>query len=194
MAKEVIGVGAVANDGTGDTLRASMVKVNDNFTELYLKKYGFVDYNDLATATTPITITGGGGFVYLTNDELGAFTNKSYPPGGVTDVWDSSTNAFDFSELNLGSKMDYRLDVTITTTAANQEVDLQIELAIGAGVYSLSVAQRQYKTAGTYPAVVSNFVYMGDSNTMDNPAKFKISSGNNATVIVNGWACAITLY
>jgi hypothetical protein len=90
--------------------------------------------------------------------------------------------------------MDYRLDVTITTTAANQEVDLQIELAIGASVYSLSVAQRQYKTAGTYPAVVSNFIYMGDSNTMNNPAKFKISSGNNATVIVNGWACAIILY
>lgn len=194
MAKEIINVGAVANDGTGDTLRASMVKANNNFNELYLKKSGFLDYNDAATAITPISVTGGGGFVYLTNDGLGSFTNKTYPPSGVTDVWDSSTNAFDFSELNLGSVMNYRIDVNITTTAANQEVNLQIELAIGASVYSLSVAQRQYKTAGVYPAVISNFIYMGDSNTMDNPAKFKISSSNNATVVVNGWACAINLY
>ena len=35
MAQQIIGVGAVANDGTGDTWRASMVKSNDNFTELY---------------------------------------------------------------------------------------------------------------------------------------------------------------
>jgi hypothetical protein len=35
MAKQTINVGTVANDGTGDTLRASFVKANENFTELY---------------------------------------------------------------------------------------------------------------------------------------------------------------
>jgi hypothetical protein len=35
MAKQTINVGTTANDGTGDTLRASFVKVNDNFTEVY---------------------------------------------------------------------------------------------------------------------------------------------------------------
>ena len=35
MAKSVIGVGSIANDGTGDTLRAAGVKINDNFSELY---------------------------------------------------------------------------------------------------------------------------------------------------------------
>ena len=35
MAKQTIGIGTTANDGTGDTLRAAMDKVNDNFTELY---------------------------------------------------------------------------------------------------------------------------------------------------------------
>lgn len=35
MAKQTINVGTTANDGTGDTLRASFVKVNENFTELY---------------------------------------------------------------------------------------------------------------------------------------------------------------
>lgn len=35
MAKQVIGIGTTANDGTGDTLRDAMDKINDNFTELY---------------------------------------------------------------------------------------------------------------------------------------------------------------
>lgn len=35
MAKQTIAIGSVANDGTGDTLRAAMDKVNDNFTENY---------------------------------------------------------------------------------------------------------------------------------------------------------------
>ena len=194
MAKQVIGIGAVANDGTGDPLRDAFDKTNDNFTELYEKKYGFLDYNDTATATTPLVVTGGGGFTYLTNDGLGAFTNKTYPPQGVTDVWDAGNSRFHFNQLVLGSKMDYRLDISITTASANQEVDVQIELAIGGSAYSLSVAQRFYKSAGTYPLVLSNFIYMGDTNTMNNYGKFKIQSPSNATVIVNGWACSIHLY
>jgi hypothetical protein len=35
MAKQTIGIGASANDGTGDTLRVALDKVNDNFDELY---------------------------------------------------------------------------------------------------------------------------------------------------------------
>ena len=35
MAKQAIGIGTTADDGTGDTLRAGGDKVNDNFDELY---------------------------------------------------------------------------------------------------------------------------------------------------------------
>jgi hypothetical protein len=35
MGQQTINVGTTANDGTGDTLRDSFVKVNDNFTEVY---------------------------------------------------------------------------------------------------------------------------------------------------------------
>ena len=34
MAQVTLNVGTNANDGTGDTLRDAMVKVNTNFTEL----------------------------------------------------------------------------------------------------------------------------------------------------------------
>jgi len=35
MAQQTLNIGTNANDGTGDTLRAAMDKVNDNFTEIY---------------------------------------------------------------------------------------------------------------------------------------------------------------
>jgi Bacteriophage T4 gp9/10-like protein len=35
MSQQTINVGTVANDGTGDTIRAAMNKTNANFTELY---------------------------------------------------------------------------------------------------------------------------------------------------------------
>lgn len=35
MSRQIVNVGAVANDNTGDTLRAGGIKVNDNFTEVY---------------------------------------------------------------------------------------------------------------------------------------------------------------
>lgn len=156
--------------------------------------FGFFDYNDSATATTPINVPNNGTFVYLTNDGLGAFTNKNYPPSGITDVWNATTNTFDFSQLPLGSKMDYRLDLEITTNSNNQEVNVVLELGIGGFNYDLSVAERSYKTPKTHKLVVSNFAYMGDLNTRDNGAKFKVSSDGVVTVKVNGWACYIHKY
>ena len=35
MAKQVIGIGTIVNDGTGDSLRVGADKTNDNFLEIY---------------------------------------------------------------------------------------------------------------------------------------------------------------
>ena len=37
MAKQVIGIGTAANDGSGDPLRTAGDKINDNFNEFYSK-------------------------------------------------------------------------------------------------------------------------------------------------------------
>ena len=35
MAKQTVGIGSSANDGSGDTLRVGADKINDNFNEIY---------------------------------------------------------------------------------------------------------------------------------------------------------------
>lgn len=60
MAKQTINVGTTANDGTGDTLRASFIKVNDNFTEVYNNanpQLVAASYSDGTTVTGTTTET-----------------------------------------------------------------------------------------------------------------------------------------
>ena len=61
MSRLVLNVGTNANDGTGDTLRDAMIKVNDNFTEVY-GSAGF----DLTT----IQVTGNEIRATRTNDDI----------------------------------------------------------------------------------------------------------------------------
>lgn len=154
---------------------------------------GFLDYNDAATAGTPITVPSNNTYVDLTNDEQGAFTNKTYPPVGVNDVWDAAANRFDWEDLLLGDMVDIRLDVEVTTTAANQTVDIALEMNTDGGSYEIPFEATQYKSAGSYVINRFNGVYMGDSGTLGGRAKFKIRSDNNATVIVRGWYCKVLI-
>ena len=191
MAKQTIDLGTVPNDDTGDTLRAGGDKINDNFTELY-DRTGFFDYNDLATTGTPIAVTPGTSPLALTNDELGAFTNKTYPPIGVTDVWDASGGVFDWSELSLGDTVDIRLDVDVITTSVNTEIKIDLHLGTGGGVYTIPwILETNFKTTGTHKLNRFNGIYMGDINTRDNGGQFMITTDSNCTVVVNGWYCRV---
>ena len=49
MAKQTVGVGSSANDGTGDTLRTGAGKINDNFNEIYAE---FGDGTNLSNGNT----------------------------------------------------------------------------------------------------------------------------------------------
>jgi len=55
MARQNLGTGSTANDGTGDTLRAAATKINSNFVELYQKLGGD---SDLLSGELSVTANG----------------------------------------------------------------------------------------------------------------------------------------
>lgn len=193
MAKQTINVGTAANDGTGDTLRNAMIKVNSNFTELYdAHKIGFLDYADLATQTIPISVTGGTGDVNVPNDGLGSYTNILYPPDGVTKVWDTTNNVFDWSELSLGDMVDIRLNLQVTTLSLNTEINVDLHLGSGGSAYSIPfITSSNFKTVGTYELIRYNSIYMGNLDTLNSGGVFKISSDSDINYKVIGWYCKI---
>lgn len=148
---------------------------------------GFFDYNDLATATTPINIPGTSTFIQLTNDGAGPFSNDAYAPVGVTDIWDTVNDRFFFTDLKLGDQVGVRVDIEVTTTVANQQVRLALELGNGGSPYDLVFHTQTFKTAGTYNIVRYIQFYIGDANTLNNFGILKASSDGSATIVVNGW-------
>lgn len=155
-------------------------------------RVGYFDYNDLATQSTPLSLVAN---VYkkLTNDTLGPNTNRLYPPAGVTDVWTGgATNQFTWAQLRRHDLIDLRVDLSFTSTMANQTCEVAMDLAIGSGgPYSLTFQYNEFKSAGTYPIVLSTGIYMGDLNTLNFPAEFKVRSDATGTLKVNGWYCKV---
>lgn len=149
---------------------------------------GWADYNDNATSGTPLSVTGGGAAVALTNDTLGTFTNTSNLPDGVTSLWNPSTNKFVWTDLKIGDMVDIRLDITITTASSNTSVNVLLHLGAGGGAYTIPfIQEHNFKTSGTHQITRFNSIYMGDSNTLNNGGQFKITADANCTVTVNGW-------
>jgi hypothetical protein len=73
---------------------------------------GWADYNDTATTGSPIAVTAVP--AVLTNDGLGVNTNTAYLPiggNGITQLWNTSSNGFDFSDLNVGDMLEIRMDI-----------------------------------------------------------------------------------
>lgn len=79
MANQIINVGAVPNDGTGDTLRVAFIKTRDNFAELYnLTDAIPVDVSDL-------TDTGN----LLFDGSYDSLNNLPTIPSDISDLTDT---------------------------------------------------------------------------------------------------------
>jgi hypothetical protein len=93
MTKKIIDIGQKGNDGTGDSLRESFRKINDNFTELY----SAVGLGDALTFTglidTPNTYVGNDNSIVSVNNTGTELTFKQLVGGsGVTFDFDSNPN------------------------------------------------------------------------------------------------------
>ena len=58
MAKQTISTGAVANDGTGDTLRSAGQKINANFTEIYNALGDGLTFNQVSLDSNSLVFEG----------------------------------------------------------------------------------------------------------------------------------------
>jgi hypothetical protein len=116
MAKQVINIGAVANDGTGDTLRAAFDKVNDNFTEAYN-----LDINQLSNVDTT-GVTNGKVLAY--NSTTGKFQPSALVyASNLTDLNDVTVASPATGEVlrHNGTKF---VNTTLSTTNVNEGTNL----------------------------------------------------------------------
>jgi len=67
MSRKIVDIGVEGNDGTGDSIRESFRKTNENFQELYavFGLGGQIAFTDLAD--TPSSLVGEGGKIPVVN-------------------------------------------------------------------------------------------------------------------------------
>jgi len=149
---------------------------------------GWADYADVATTGTPIAVSAVP--AVLTNDGLGVDTNTTYLPiggNGITQLWDSSSNGFDFSDLEVGDMVDIRMDITMIIASNNTAVDVDLHMGSGGSVVVPFISQQNFKSTGSFEVIRYMGVYIGSTDVRDNLAQLKISADNNCTCTVHGW-------
>jgi hypothetical protein len=157
--------------------------------------FGFVDYNDEATAIAPINITGGV-WTRLTNDGQGVFTNLRYSPDGVLPLMDTSSGAITPYKMPLGSDLKIRTDFTITPNSNNASLKFRYSLGSGLDSYTLEKSLGRLDEGAGVPYRQSlnvDYIYMGDENTRDHPIYLEVLLSTNGTVTNSGMAIEVDL-
>lgn len=151
--------------------------------------FGWQDYNDLATKTTPITLTTADTWYPLTNDGLGPYTNKDHQVVYHNSIWDTSTNSFDFSSLKVGDAVFMRLSGYITTHTSNVEVRGKLQMAVGSSIeYSIPFDQSLIKKAGRHMLSPLVMVYIGNEETRTYPCvPMAQADVDGVEIEIDGW-------
>jgi hypothetical protein len=132
MAKSSINIGTIANDGTGDTLRAAGGKINDNFSEIYTALGDGTDlavadvattgsYTDLSdTPTIPADVSDLTDTTNLLFDgAYGSLTDAPTIPADISDLTDTTTLLFDGAYGSLTDAPSIPADISDLTDTTN---------------------------------------------------------------------------
>lgn len=132
MTKEVINTGTVANDGTGDTLRASFIKTNNNFTELYFHHANnYANVFNLQNSVVSLSQTSNSTIslaqaafnrANLSNDVV--FVTASYDTanagfGKANDAYNLANAAYVYANTIIGESTNLIPVFTVTNAAFN---------------------------------------------------------------------------
>lgn len=180
-AQQTINIGTVANDGTGDTLRAAFDKANDNFTELYAS-------------------TGGGGLLFTSGSTTPQIDNSAAETVIFTGTVPGGTLGTDGAiqvrlgclvKNNVGTGQGYTIAIkyggtTIYSDSTNATVigtsstprPLSIEFVLFAD--AATSAQRLVGTIG--PLAAAQAATTGYGDLAATPAHFTYTYGGTATV------------
>ena len=178
MARQNINIGTTVNDGTGDPLRTSFDKTNDNFAELYSVS-GWAYYRDGETSTQVITTT----YARLSINGNHQDTTEAYLPAGFTgSFWNAQTNSI--TPDNVGDLYNIRIDLTITgKTGSPEYISMILDVGGSSSVTNINVEKTLF-TAKTPPYKISKSfeVFINSDFNTNNGQIFLSTDTGTATV------------
>ena len=207
MAQQNLNVGSNANDGTGDTLRSAMIKVNDMFTELYLSPLSGGDLEFLgneisATRSNEDLVfspagTGGVAFPAIRiNDNAieGTRSNENInllPNGtgsvifGAININGTSLSSDDSSIINIndGLIVDGTMNVSGATTLSGA-TNLSSTLAVPSALTTLSTLNVTGATNLVGTTTIDNLTFNDNTIGSSSNADINLTPGGTGSVVI----------
>lgn len=207
MAQQTLNIGSNANDGTGDTLRAAMDKVNDNFTELYASplfsgNLSFSGNEISATRTNDdiVFVPAGTGAVAFPaikindNNIEGTRSNDNInlvPSGtgsvvfGAIKIKGTTLSSDDSASINIndGLIVDGTVNVSGTTTLTGA-TNLSSTLAVPSGLTTLSTLNVTGASNLT-TTTIDNLIIQDTTISSSSNADINLTPGGTGSVVIN---------
>lgn len=181
-------------DDTPDLLIADkMVVVNPAGTALILvdqpepepqllNSVGSFRYQDLATQSASITVTGGADFL-IPNDSEGLRTDLSNNPFGVPTVYFPDDTEFGFTSLSVGDCLGLRVDISVRNSLTNQPFKIKAVIAQGsAEEEEIFFASEFMEDVGTKDFSFNIPFSILNSDIKDNPLQLFFFSEDDADI------------
>jgi len=207
MAQQTLNIGSNANDGTGDTLRAAMEKVNTNFTELYASPLfsgdlSFSGNNISATRTNDdiVFVPAGAGSVTFPaikindNNIEGTRSNDNInlvPSGtgsvifGAIKIKGTTLSSDDSASINVndGLIVDGTINVSGAATLSGA-TNLGSTLAVPSGLTTLSTLSVT-STTNLTTTNIDNLTIQDNTISSSSNADINLTPGGTGAVVVN---------
>ena len=206
MAQELINLGALADDGTGDTIRGAGIKINNNFTELYTRPSVnsdiIFDKNNITTTSSNTDIdlktTGTGAIVFseITIDDNNIKTSRTnddltlIPKGSGSITIDgigfagTSIVGTDSSIININENLivDGTLNADTPTFASPVTVNSTLDVTSGTTLSTLTVSGASSFVGTT---TIDNLTFNDDIISTSSNADLNLTPGGTGVVNVS---------
>jgi hypothetical protein len=184
MAKQLIDIGTVANDGTGSSLRAGATSVNSNFSEIYSALGDGTNITLTASATELNLLSGVSAIITDTSSTI--LTNKTIDAGNniLSNISNSALVNSTFGIASDGSTGVASLGTTITFAGGTG-----ITTSFGSDTVTIDLDTSTAATL-TDNQILTNKTISGSSNTLSN---IDNSSLSNSTITISGDATSDTV-
>ena len=177
MAFQSLEIGTVANDGTGDTLRAGGDKINDNFTEIYsLLGTGTALTSGISATSTVVSLNNP------TVTGVASFADGTAGAPSISNTGDSNTGIFFSAADQVAISTGGTARVTVSSTAVTSAVNVAIP---DAGTIGGATVADAITIASTGIVTFKDDIVIKDAGTIGNattPAAVQIEEDGDVVV------------
>ena len=178
MAQELINIGAVADDGTGDTIRGAGIKINNNFTEVYAQPN--FSLSQLSFDGNVISATQSNADIELAGNGTGTVQISDLTIDSAINISDNDIKVND-SNADLLLTANGTGSVLISSADVNEGT---IDNTVIGGTTTAAATFTTLTTSGT--ATVDGVVITDNTITSTSNANLELTGEGTGTVSFNG--------